>query len=120
MNNSINTDRPDFEKIMIKVYKDHNLWLDSTSEQAKNVRIALCEKIWTDHVEPLLSTVKRLQEEKKELIEALKQAEFIIGKGGVSEAFRLSSTGEVDQRFFRAKEIVYKALKSSELNKEEQ
>lgn len=52
--------KPDFEKLATEsdVTDTHDAFLGFQNG---------CEKVWTDHVEPLLSTVKRLQEDNEQL-----------------------------------------------------
>lgn len=60
--------KPDFEKLADLEYNDTKF----PYRMAKRKAYARgCESIWTDHVEPLLSTVKRLQEENERYKSAL-------------------------------------------------
>lgn len=73
MNNSINTDRPDFETAK-EYLKVHRFNLD-------HVNVQLAERIMDSFAEqkckPLLSTVKRLQEE-NERLKAWKESEMSV------------------------------------------
>lgn len=107
--------KPDFEKMAERICSQ---WNYHTVDDVDSMKDGM-EKIWTDHVEPLLSTVKRLQEENEQLKEALKNAankarlvtRYKNEPPIYSQTARLSSGAHV----MIDKDSI---LKSSELNKE--
>jgi len=64
-------------------------------------------------------TPRQLLEQRNELLEALNQAQFIVKRKGIEEVFRNEAALDtIDQRFFRAKEIIESAIaKATETQK---
>lgn len=104
MNNSINTDRPDFH--CIHKVRDGEYQCKHQCDYCKN--------------HELFSTVKRLQEEKKELVEALIAAKLMMERDKVG-GYTRTHTGQPYHEHGSTYEKVHNALKSYLLiNKEEQ